>query len=420
MVTMKCLARGMGVLALAAGLAACSSSSKPSSSKSSTSTATGGSTPSSAAATGSPIKLGMICSCSGPLGASVVGATDVFRAWMKTVNASGGLGGHPVELTYLDDGGSPGTSISDAQTLISDHVAAIMDLSLFDSAWVPTVAKAKIPMISGTQAPSDDSNAYVFPVGQTFASLFDAQASIAKTAGGTNMGVLICAEAASCQAEVPFIKAADRQAGIPLVYNASISATAPNYTAQCVAAQQAKVTVLSTQVSSTTVVAVSENCSQQGYHPIYIADSASYQPSMNSAPVGKNFWIDFSNLPYFATTPAVQAFNAALDRYYPGLREGKSSTQWNGQASQDWAAGLLIGDAVKGSGVPASGTVTAAALTKGLYSLKNDTLGGWAPPLTFTPGQPHSVNCWFAGKVVNGVTSVLNNAKPVCKGSSTP
>jgi branched-chain amino acid transport system substrate-binding protein len=339
----------------------------------------------------------------------------VLHAWAKSVNASGGIEGHPVDLMFFDDASSPGTSVTDAQTLISDHVAVIVDNSLFDTTWANAVNAAKIPVVSGDQAPVFDTNPDFFSVTQTFGSLFYAETSIAKKAGASNMGTLVCAEAATCLAELPGIKAAGQQLGIPLVYNTEVSATAPNYTAQCVAAQQAKATALLIEVAAQTATSVSTNCNQQGYNPTYVGDSSSYLPSMDAAAIGKNYWIDYPTLPDFADTPAVQAMNAAVDKYYPGLRQGKSSVQWTGNSSTPWVAGLLIRDAVKGSGVTASGTVTATTLTQGLYSLKNDTLDGWSSPLTFVAGKPNPVSCWFLAKIANGATSVLNNGQPTCE-----
>src|SRR6516164_4865895 len=99
---------GIAVAALA--ISACGSSSKSSSktasgastSAASTSTAST-STSGGAAASGSPIRLGSICSCSGPEAAVIANAGKVITAWANTVNASGGINGHPVKVYVKDD-----------------------------------------------------------------------------------------------------------------------------------------------------------------------------------------------------------------------------------------------------------------------------------------------------------------------------
>jgi branched-chain amino acid transport system substrate-binding protein len=78
----------------------------------------------------------------------------------------------------------------------------------------------------------------------------------------------------------------------------------------------------------------------------------------------------------------------------------------------------MIRDAINGSGV-GSGDVTAATVSQGLSTIKNDTLDGWSSPLTYTPGKPHLVNCWFTTQVVNGSPKLLNNGQTSCQNSTS-
>ena len=48
--------------------------------------------------TGSPILIGGICQCTGPLTNRQV---DPYKAWIDTVNASGEMNGHPLKFMYL-------------------------------------------------------------------------------------------------------------------------------------------------------------------------------------------------------------------------------------------------------------------------------------------------------------------------------
>ena len=80
-----------------------------------------------------------------------------------------------------------------------------------------------------------------------------------------------------------------------------------------------------------------------------------------------------------------------------------------------WISGLLLRDAVKGSGIGTGGTPSAAAITKGLDSLKGDTLDGWSPPLTFTAGKTHPIDCWFISQVKNGTPMLVNSGKVDCE-----
>jgi branched-chain amino acid transport system substrate-binding protein len=71
----------------------------------------------------------------------------VTNAWANTVNASGCLAGRPVQLTVDDDGGTPGTSVSDATTRIGAHLDVILDESPLDAAWTANAIAAHIPVV---------------------------------------------------------------------------------------------------------------------------------------------------------------------------------------------------------------------------------------------------------------------------------
>ena len=58
--------------------------------------------------------------------------------------------------------------------------------------------------------------------------------------------------------------------------------------------------------------------------------------------------------------------------------------------------------------------VTAVSANSGLYELKNETLGGIAPPLTFTPGRPTFVRCYFTDELKDGRFVPLNDSRPSC------
>jgi len=90
-------------------IAGCSLSGKSTSGGGSTgSSATGSATGSSgSSATGTPIPIGIIASSSGSQAASIGKVPDVAQAWASTVNANGGIDGHPVKLYIEDDADDP-------------------------------------------------------------------------------------------------------------------------------------------------------------------------------------------------------------------------------------------------------------------------------------------------------------------------
>ena len=348
--------------------------------------------------TGAPIKIGMLCSCSGAggFGAFILPAKEVLQAWVNTVNRSGGINGHPVELIAEDDTGNPGIAATEIQTLISDHVVSIADVSVVDSVIASTVEAAKIPVV-GVETPNGPfgTNPDFYPEAQTNASAIYAVIKTAKQAGATDLANVYCAESPDCAQSVPPFEATGKQLGVPVTYNAEVSATAPNYTAQCVAAQDQHVTAVFIGDASVVISRIATSCAQQGYNPIYITEGAGFGLNEASASGLKDhLWTPFPAIPFFANTPAVKAANAAINKYYPGLQ--KPSNIFYGEVGfMSWISGVLLETAIKAGGLTAKGTPSAAQVTHGLGSLKGTTLGGLTVPLTFTAGKPHNVSCWF-------------------------
>ena len=82
--------------------------------------------------------------------------------------------------------------------------------------------------------------------------------------------------------------------------------------------------------------------------------------------------------------------------------------------STTYAAALLFATALAHAGAnPAT-----ADVYNGLYAMKNETLGGFAPPLTFTQGKPTTVNCFFVASIKDGKYVAPNGATPSCQQSS--
>ena len=126
-----------------------------------------------------------------------------------------------------------------------------------------------------------------------------------------------------------------------------------------------------------------------------------------------NTWLIFSQYPYFVTSqPGIKALDAAMDKYYPGVRTNPNAP--SGELVSAWASGMLLKDALQAGRLQPGTTPTTALLLKGLYSLKGDTLGGLTPPLTFKNGAIENVKCWFQGRWYRGTPQLLNNGKYIC------
>ncbi len=412
--------RGVAAAAAVLAVSACSSSSK-------SSTATTAATPTSASGsqttsasstpTGTPIKVGVVCSCTGPLASTGVDTVPVLKAWASSVNDAGGINGHPIDLVVKDDASTPGTSQAAADSLIqSDHVIAIVDDTNDDETWAAQVKSAGVPVVglNSSETPFFTSSDF-YPEAQTEDSLFASILDSAKSAGATNLGLLYCAEAVQCQEGIAPLKQAGQKLGLPVTFSAEVAATAPNYTAQCLAAQQAHVTALFIADIGAVAQKVAQDCLTQGYHPIYVLDGQTISQSYASSPGLKDNLVGPTpNVPFFANTPAVQEMNAAIDKYQPGLRQ--DAVKYNEYAMGAWVSGKLFEKGAQLGGLGANGsTPSSAQLVNGLNMINNETLGGLAPPLTFTAGQPHPVDCWFNFAIKNGSYQLPNGTSTTCQ-----
>jgi branched-chain amino acid transport system substrate-binding protein len=404
------------VAALAMVVSACSSSSSGSKASSgAASSAAGGSSAASSAAapTGAPFKIGVECQCSGGLGTPDGGT--IYKAWASAVNAAGGINGHPVQVTVSDDTGNPGTALSNVQDFIKNGDVAIADASSLDEAWQKAVEAANIPVIGiGTSTQPFYSSADFFAEGQTEDRLFDAIVGAAKKVGGTKLGLIYCAEAIQCQEGIQPLKDTAKTLGMDLPYAGSVSATAPNYTAQCLAAKQAGVDTLFIADAQSVDVKVVGDCAAQGYRPFIVEDGEVMSPLYQNAAAAKGSTVimETPNIPYNADIPAITEMNAALNKYAPG--ELKSAGY--GEVSMEaWISGKLLEAAAKAGNVGANGAAPSAAdMLTGLHALKDETLDGLAPPLNFAAGKPNPVDCWYLVVLKDGQYSTPYGTDSTC------
>lgn len=369
-----------------------------------------------AASSAAPIKIGYICTCTGPLASSAQIAPVAYKAWVSSVNASGGINGHKIQLIEKDDAGNPGTALSDAQELVEqDHVIAIAEISNADNAFQNYVDQQHIPVIgSNISSLLMFSDPNFFPEGQTNDSLINSVVLAAKKVGAKNFGTFYCAESAICQQLAPYAKAIGQQYGVPMVYSSAISASAPNYTAPCLAAQQAGAKALFIGDAVQVVQSVAQSCSKQGYKPVIIADDGAVAKTFTSTPGLSDGLMSMQpDIPFFVTSNAgIKAMTSAFKKYQPQIFKDPN---YNEEVVESWVSGLLFTAAAKAGGLGANGAdPTSQQLYDGLYKLNNETLGGMAPPLTFTQGKPNSVKCWFWMRTKNGKFTTPYGLKPAC------
>ena len=399
-----------GVLAAALVLAACSSSSSSSSSPATS----GGSTGSTAAAAkGTTIKVGLIASLSGPQASSSDQGATVAPAWADWINANGGIDGHPVKTIFLDDKGDPATAQADEKQLASDGVVAIVVssdnlVSAFDSAAIAS----GIPLIGG---PSNGGDWYMkpgmFPTMTGIINGLGAQVAVAVKFGhAKKFGQLYCAEVAACAQASPVLQGAAKAAHIGYTQLA-ISSTAPSYTAQCLQLKQQNVDYVQLNFATAAAVRFIQSCQAQGYNPTWGSSEQAIGTPFASIPNLTVYGPAYS-FPSVADVAPVATFRAAMQKYAAGSnwREGTASFTWDGLQA--------LALAIKDAHVAASAPVTSADVLTGLYSFKDQNLGGeLANGVTYAKGKPFGITaspCYFVVGMKGGQTIAPAGLTPQC------
>jgi branched-chain amino acid transport system substrate-binding protein len=365
-------------------------------------------------ASGSTWVIGNIGSYSGPNASAYGNAGQVLQAWADSVNASGGINGHHIKVVVMDDGNSASTALSEAQELVQqDHVLAIVgEMSSPAETWASYVQQQGVPVIGGnTIDPVFDSNPDFFPVGATpDQSVYDAIAATKAT--GPRGSVFYCTENPACAALVPGVRSAYTRAGGSLVLPAPISVTAPDYTAECLAAKGDHVQSVIIYAPATTQLSIAQNCATQGYFPVLMGVGVSFTQqfaSSFSGVSGAKILISDDVFPFFEqSTPAEQAFHSALAKYAPSVLAPSTFTE---NDATEWASAQLFALAAQKL---TSAEPTPSQLTSALYGLSGTTVGGLTPPLHFQQGKPSSVSCIYVVTVSSGKFATPDGSQLFC------
>ena len=104
--------------------------------------------------------------------------------------------------------------------------------------------------------------------------------------------------------------------------------------------------------------------------------------------------------------------NRGIDEFRAAYRTYAPDQPLTPNASQGWASAILFEHAAAHVGAHPS----SAQILAGLWSLRHDTLGGLAPPLTFAKDKPApGARCAFVMKVQDGVMQSPYGLKTVCR-----
>ena len=221
------------------------------------------------------------------------------------------------------------------------------------------------------------------------------------------MGVLYCIEDPTCSNGIQSLiqPGGGAQAGVTTVYSSSFSITQPDFTTECLNAQQKGANLIYFAGDGDSLERMANDCSAQGYNPTYVGDSIAITANLASNPHLNGLLAGQTDFPWVdAYTPAQAAYQQAVKQYDPGLASSATT-------AAEWTAGML---AVAASS-KLTATPTSAEFFQGLWSIKNNDLGGLAPPLTFNANADATPsNCFFLMTLQNGQFSDLYKGASQC------
>jgi branched-chain amino acid transport system substrate-binding protein len=357
-----------------------------------------------------PIKIGYLEQ--NESGQTQIDDIPVFAAWVKSVNAHGGVNGHPVQLISDIEPSNVAIAVTDAQKLIGDGVVAIIDADGNDAAWAPIAEKAGVPVFLSTATLAFGNSDNAFGTVQSPLVTPDEQMLAARKVGTKDLGILYCAEAPQCAQAVAFYNAVAKKFGVNLAYNAAVSESAPNYLSQCLAAKAAGVTILFVASQAFTAQRVVQNCVNQGYSPRLLAASGTFQKSFTTASGTNGMIAPDANVPFFDTSnPAIKAMTEQLNKYDPSITK---SAAYDDSAVWNWAIGIMLSEAFKAASLGPSTTITPAAVRDAMFTLHTTNAGGLITPVTFTKGQPETNNCYYLAGIKSGKFTLPYGLKMYC------
>jgi len=357
--------------------------------------------------------VGMVGWLSGIGGGTGTYSRDVLVAWSKSVNAKGGINGHPIQLYVADDGGDDSRSVSIVRDFVENkHVIALLDYFGGSAVGVGNYVKTKnVPIIGGNIIePVWSQNPMLFPQNAGTEGHFWGAAKLAVAAGVKKVATVYCTEVSACsQSNDTFLKYA-QAAGLQVVYQGRISFTQPDYTADCLQMRNAGAQAVVPITENTSTIRLAQSCGRQQFHPIY--DLQAVDDAVATIPEFEGSIGNLASFPWFlhSGSPPLAEYGQALQNYAPSHLNDGVDSQTDG-----WLAGKIFEKAAAN----VSDNPTSQEILAGLWGMKNESLGGLlegGDVRTYTQGQPTpDTFCVYATKVQGGKWLAPQDLTPTCR-----
>lgn len=249
----------------------------------------------SSSAAGQPYLIGVIVCESGP--ASTLGRPEGDSAQLAAdeINKAGGINGHPLQVTVIDDETSPANAVNAMRRLLDQHVIAIVGTSITQGslAMVPMAQQAHVPMISLASSASViepvSERQWIFKIPPTDTAVARILQRHMKEAGITKVGAVYRNDDYG-KTGIAHFQEAGKADGFQVVDSEAIDATATDATTQLTKIRAANPQAILVWSTLPSVGVVTRGYRQLGLGslPLYFSDGAADQRFLDQAGVALN------------------------------------------------------------------------------------------------------------------------------------
>lgn len=342
---------------------------------------------------GKPYKLGYITDLSGPLRESYSPTLEGFQLYMKQLNDSGGIDGHPVDTIVRDDGLNADTAVSAAEELSGqEKVSGIFGLSLSSTheAVYAAMERAKVPVVTGFSG-----IASALPPAQPFAYSAGTLFEVAGQAAGeftkelADGGKLVCVTfesvggIAACDAN----EAVAREAGFE-VERVVFPVETREFTSIGSDIADRDPSVVIGHYGSEQNVGVIAALRQAGYEGPYVA--ANYGATEQSLERGMQASGSEENLYMFSRYASIDDEGQGITELEKAADQFGTDFDLSNAHVSGWGIGRVAHEALVKCGFPCD----PAGLDKALQGLEVDMRGITGGPLKFTAEDHYGESFW--------------------------
>jgi branched-chain amino acid transport system substrate-binding protein len=310
------------------------------------------------------------------------GQTSIDAA-AKTINAAGGINGHPIQVSACNDQGDPNIAAQCARTAVSAHDVAVLGSYSQNAAQVlPILQAAGIAYVGATaQSVVDTTSPVSFPLEGLNQVVFGGVGYGATLVGCKKAGILIENYGTTTPLAIQSITAGITLGGGKIVKVENTGSNLPDYSPAISAIESAGGQCVATIMPPDQIAEVFQSMRQSANPNIMMInaqDTFSTQLLQQLGSTANGMILSSSTYPPTNTSlPEVPKLLAAIKQYEPGAAVSQFSIQ-------GWASVLLLQDVVKGI----SGTIDSASVLHGFKNLTNASTNGLYPPLTTTSAGP--------------------------------